>query len=113
MTKATIDDIDVAGRCVLLRVDFNVPLQSGRVVDDRRIREALPTINALRDRGARTIIATHVGRPKGHVDHALSVLPVADDIPRSCAGAASRGRAPMIATTSRTAPIIRMTSPTE
>jgi phosphoglycerate kinase len=78
MTKATIDDIDVAGRCVLLRVDFNVPLQGGRVVDDRRIREALPTINALRDRGARTIIATHVGRPKGHVDHALSVVPVAD-----------------------------------
>ncbi len=78
MTKATIDDIDVAGRCVLLRVDFNVPLQGGRVVDDRRIREALPTINALRDRGARTIIATHVGRPKGRIDRALSVVPVAD-----------------------------------
>jgi len=78
MTKATIDDIDVAGRRVLLRVDFNVPLHGRRVVDDRRIREALPTINALRDRGARTIIATHMGRPKGHIDRALSVVPVAD-----------------------------------
>ena len=78
MTKATIDDIDVAGRRVLLRVDFNVPLRGGRVMDDRRIREALPTINALRDRGARTLIATHVGRPRGHVDRALSVVPVAD-----------------------------------
>jgi phosphoglycerate kinase len=78
MTKATIDDIDVAGRRVLLRVDFNVPLHGGRVVDDRRIRESLPTINALRDRGARTIIATHMGRPKGHIDRALSVAPAAD-----------------------------------
>jgi phosphoglycerate kinase len=78
MTKATIDDIDVAGKRVLLRVDFNVPLRSGRVGDDRRIREALPTIEALRERGARTIIATHVGRPGGRVEPSLSVQPVAD-----------------------------------
>jgi phosphoglycerate kinase len=78
MTKATIDDIDVAGRRVLLRVDFNVPLRGGRVVDDRRIREALPTINALRERGARTVIVTHLGRPQGHVDRSLTVGPVAD-----------------------------------
>jgi phosphoglycerate kinase len=78
MTKATIDDIDVAGRRVLLRVDFNVPLRGGRVVDDRRIREALPTINALRERGARTVIVTHLGRPHGHVDRSLTVAPVAD-----------------------------------
>ncbi|HWF58237.1 MAG TPA: phosphoglycerate kinase [Candidatus Dormibacteraeota bacterium] len=77
MTKATIDDIDVAGRRVLLRVDFNVPLRGGRVVDDRRIREALPTITALRERGARTIIVTHIGRPRGRVERSLTVAPVA------------------------------------
>jgi phosphoglycerate kinase len=78
MTKATIDDVDVAGRRVLLRVDFNVPLRGGRVVDDRRIRAALPTITALRERGARTVIVTHLGRPKGRADRSLSVVPVAD-----------------------------------
>src|ERR1700676_1453874 len=78
MTKATIDDVDVAGRRVLLRVDFNVPLRHGRVGDDRRISAALPTITAVADRGARTTIVTHVGRPHGHVDAALSVVPIAD-----------------------------------
>jgi phosphoglycerate kinase len=78
MTKATIDDVDVAGRRVLLRVDFNVPLRSGRVGDDRRIQEALPTITALSERGARTVIVTHLGRPRGHVDRSLSVVPIAD-----------------------------------
>jgi 3-phosphoglycerate kinase len=78
MTKATIDDIDVAGKRVLLRVDFNVPLRNGRVGDDRRISEALPTINALREGGARTVIVTHVGRPGGRVDSSLSVQPIAD-----------------------------------
>jgi phosphoglycerate kinase len=63
---------------VLLRVDFNVPLRSGRVGDDRRIQEALPTITALSERGARTVIVTHLGRPRGHVDRSLSVVPVAD-----------------------------------
>ena len=78
MIKATIDDVDVAGRRVLLRVDFNVPLRSGRVGDDRRIQEALPTITALSERGARTVIVTHLGRPRGHVDRSLSVVPLAD-----------------------------------
>ena len=77
MTKATIDDIDVAGKRVLLRVDFNVPLRDGRIGDDRRIRAALPTIASLRERGARTIILTHVGRPGGRPDPALSVAPIA------------------------------------
>ena len=75
--KQTIDDIDVAGKRVLLRVDFNVPMQDGRILDNRRIREALPTIEALRSRGARVVVVTHLGRPGGKVDEALSVAPLA------------------------------------
>ena len=77
MNKASIDDVDVKGRRVLLRVDFNVPMRDGVIVDDMRIRAALPTIEALRSRGARVIIATHLGRPKGRVDAALRVTPLA------------------------------------
>jgi phosphoglycerate kinase len=77
MSKATIDDVDVAGKRVLLRVDFNVPLRDGGIGDDRRIRAALPTIASLRERGARTIIVTHVGRPGGRPDPSLSVAPIA------------------------------------
>jgi phosphoglycerate kinase len=78
LSKATIDDIDVSGKRVLLREDFNVPMRDGEIVDDRRIRAALPTIQALRSRGARVIVATHLGRPKGKVDDALRVAPLAD-----------------------------------
>jgi len=77
-TKATIDDVEVAGRRVLVRVDFNVPMEGGRIADDRRIREALPTLRALRERGARVIVATHLGRPKGRVVEELRVAPVAE-----------------------------------
>jgi phosphoglycerate kinase len=77
MNKATIDDVDVRGKRVLLRVDFNVPMREGTIVDDRRIREAVPTIRALRDRGARVIVVTHLGRPGGKRDEVLSVRPLA------------------------------------
>ncbi|HEX6539844.1 MAG TPA: phosphoglycerate kinase [Candidatus Dormibacteraeota bacterium] len=77
MPKATVDDIDVSGRRVLLRVDFNVPMRDGRIVDDRRIRAAVPTINSLREHGARVVVVTHLGRPKGKPDAALSTAPLA------------------------------------
>jgi phosphoglycerate kinase len=75
--KATIDDVEVSGRRVLVRVDFNVPMTAGAIVDDRRIREALPTLAALRERHARVLVVTHLGRPKGTVVETLRVAPVA------------------------------------
>jgi phosphoglycerate kinase len=75
--KATIDDVEVSGRRVLVRVDFNVPMRDGVILDDRRIRESLPTLEALRSRGARVLVATHVGRPKGIVTDGLRVAPLA------------------------------------
>ena len=77
MNKATIDDIDVRGKRVLLREDLNVPMRDGAIVDDRRIREAIPTIEALRARGARIIVVAHLGRPKGRIDDKLRLGPVA------------------------------------
>ena len=75
--KQGIDDVQVGGRRVLVRVDFNVPMEDGRIVDDRRIVAAVPTIESLRSRGGRVIVVTHFGRPKGKVVDALRVAPLA------------------------------------
>jgi phosphoglycerate kinase len=78
MNKKTIRDIDLAGKRVLVRVDFNVPLEEGRVADDTRIRAAVPTLKAILEAGPRSVlIASHLGRPKDAPDPKYSLRPVA------------------------------------
>ena len=77
MNKLSIRDLDMKGRRVFIRVDFNVPLDNGKVGDDTRIRETLPTLQLAITRGARLVLAAHLGRPKGKVDSKYSLAPVA------------------------------------
>jgi phosphoglycerate kinase len=77
MNKLSIRDLDLAGRRVFIRVDFNVPIEGAQVTDDTRIRETLPTLQLAIARGARLVLASHLGRPKGKPDAKYSLAPVA------------------------------------
>ena len=77
MTKLTINDLDLKGKRVFIRVDFNVPLKDGKVSDDTRIRETLPTLRLAIQKGGRLVLASHLGRPKGGPDPKYSLAPVA------------------------------------
>ncbi len=77
MTKLTIQDLDLRGKRVFIRVDFNVPLKDGLVTDDTRIRETLPTLKLAIEKGGRLVLASHLGRPKGGPDPKYSLKPAA------------------------------------
>src|SRR5712691_13306323 len=82
----TLDDIDVRGKRVLLRADLNVPIKAGIVTDATRIERLAPTIEALIDKGAKVIVMSHFGRPKGGPDPALSLRPLIAPLEKAIAG---------------------------
>jgi len=102
MNKLSIRDLDLKGKRVFIRVDFNVPLDGSHVTDDTRIRETLPTLRLAIDSGARLVLASHLGRPKGKVDPKFSLAPVAArlcellgkpiDFASDCVGAEARAK---------------------
>src|SRR5262244_1644667 len=77
MDKLTIRDLDLRGKRVFIRVDFNVPLKDGVVTDDTRVRETLSTLKLAIEKGGRLVLASHLGRPKGGPDAKYSVKPAA------------------------------------
>lgn len=86
MAKKTVADVDVKGKRVLMRVDFNVPLEGSKITDDRRVVQALPTIKSIIDRGGRCILMSHLGRPKSGPEPKFSLKPVADHLAKLLPG---------------------------
>ena len=80
MAKLTLNDIDVTGKKVMMRVDFNVPIIDGEITDDNRVRAALPSINFVIENGGLVILTSHLGRPKGERNQEFSLKPVADHL---------------------------------
>ena len=80
MDKMTLEDVQVEGKKVLMRVDFNVPIKDGEIGDDNRIVQALPSINYVIENGGKLILMSHLGRPGGEVDKSLSLKPVAEHL---------------------------------
>ncbi len=78
MNKKSVRDVEVAGKVVFVRVDFNVPMEDGKITDDKRIRETLPTINFLIEKGAKVLLASHLGRPKGEVVESMRLTAPAE-----------------------------------
>ena len=84
----TLDDLEVAGKCVLVRADLNVPVQNGKVSDVTRIERLIPTLNALLEKKARIVVMSHFGRPKGRIVPELTLKPAADALSRVLGGKA-------------------------
>src|SRR5213593_1586080 len=102
MSKLSIRDLDLKGKRVFIRVDFNVPIKDGKVEDDTRIRAVIPTINYATEHGGRVILASHLGRPKGERIEKYSLRPVAEHLSKliekpvafaeDCIGETARGK---------------------
>src|SRR5271167_1843806 len=84
----TLDDIDVRGKTVLLRADLNVPVKDGKVTDATRLERLAPTIHELVAKGARVVVMSHFGRPKGRPDPAFSLRPIVEPLSQALGGLA-------------------------